>query len=95
METAVAATFRYRHEAEFARETLRASGVESVLIADDAGGAYAGMSFSRPVRLLVRVQDLAEAREILGADPGADDDDGAVDLGLDDEDEPDETEYDE
>ena len=46
-ETAIAATFAYRHEAEFARETLQAAGIESVLIADDAGGAYAGMSFTR------------------------------------------------
>lgn len=64
-ETAVAATFAHRHEAEFARETLRAAGIESVLIADDAGGAYAGLSFSGPVRLIVRTEDLTQARAAL------------------------------
>jgi len=71
-DTAVAATFGYRHEAEFARETLRAAGIESVLMGDDAGGAYAGMSFTRNIRLLVRTDDLHQARHILsteGPDP--------------------------
>lgn len=72
-ETAVAATFAHRHEAEFARETLRAAGIESVLIADDAGGAYAGLSFSGSVRLIVRKDDLTGARAALEqhGQPGA------------------------
>lgn len=67
-DTAVVATFGYRYEAEFARETLRAAGIESVLAGDDAGGAYAGMSFTRRIQLLVRATDLDRARDIL-ADP--------------------------
>jgi hypothetical protein len=71
-DTAVVRTFGYRHEAEFARETLKAAGIESVLMGDDAGGAYAGMSFSRQIRLLVRTSDLDQARAILSEeDPGA------------------------
>lgn len=67
-ETAVVRTFGYRHEAEFARETLRAAGIESVLMGDDAGGAYAGMSFSRQIRLLVRASELERARAILSGE---------------------------
>ena len=74
-ETAVVATFTYRHEAEFAHATLRGAGIESVVLADDAGGAYAGMSFSSEIRVLVRARDLDEAREILADAPAADDDD--------------------
>jgi hypothetical protein len=68
MSTVVVATYAYRHQAEFARETLKGAGIESVLIADDAGGAYAGMSFTRPVRLLVHTEDEQEARDILEED---------------------------
>lgn len=64
-DTGVAATFAYRHEAEFARETLREAGIESVLAGDDAGGAYAGMSFTRPFKLLVRQDELDRARALL------------------------------
>ena len=65
-ETVVVATFAYRHEAEFALETLRAAGVRAVLLVDDAGGAYAGMSFSQGARILVDGSDAEHARELLG-----------------------------
>ena len=68
-ESVVAATFAYRHQAEFARETLRAAGIDSVLVADDAGGAYAGLAFTRRARLLVRPTDLQRAIDLL-ADSG-------------------------
>lgn len=67
-DTAVVATFVYRHEAEFARATLQAAGIDSVLAADDAGGAYGPLTFSRGVRLLVRPEELDEAREILSGE---------------------------
>jgi hypothetical protein len=73
-DTAVVATFGYRHEAEFARATLSAAGIESVLVGDDAGGAYAGMSFTRRLTLLVRHEDLDQAKAILSHaqdEPGA------------------------
>ena len=59
------ATFDRRHEAEFARGFLEDAGIESVLLADDAGGADMGLSFARRVPLLVRPEDRAEAEEVL------------------------------
>jgi hypothetical protein len=76
-DTAVVATYGYRHEAEFARETLKAAGIESVLLGDDAGGAYAGMSFTRRLTILVRTADVERAKAILSdadleSEPGSD-----------------------
>ena len=72
-EAVVAATFTYRHEAEFALATLRAAGIHAILIADDAGGAYAGLSLSGQARLLVHSSDVERARALLGegGDPDA------------------------
>lgn len=59
------ATFDRRHEAEFARGFLEDAGIESVLLADDAGGADMGLSFARQVPLMVRPEDRAEAEAVL------------------------------
>lgn len=59
------ATFDRRHEADYARGFLEDAGIDSVLAADDAGGADMGLSFSRRVPLLVRPQDREEAEEVL------------------------------
>jgi hypothetical protein len=64
-EVVVLRSFGYRHEGEFARSTLDAAGIPSVLIVDDAGGAQVGLSFSNPARLLVRREHLDEARALL------------------------------
>jgi hypothetical protein len=64
-DLAVVARFYYRHEAEFAKATLDAAGIESAIFADDAGGAEVALSFSNSVRLLVHPQDAARAREVL------------------------------
>jgi hypothetical protein len=64
-ETVVVATFSYRHEAEFALATLRANDIDGVMLADDAGGAYAGLSFSNGVRVLVHRDDAERARQLL------------------------------
>ena len=61
----VLATFRYRHEAELARGVLEDEGIPSVLEVDDAGGSYAGMSFSSSARLRVRPDDEERARSAL------------------------------
>jgi hypothetical protein len=58
-------TFGYRHDGEFARNTLETAGIQSALLVDDAGGAKIGMSFSNPARLLVRQEDVAAARAVL------------------------------
>jgi hypothetical protein len=76
-ETTVVATYAYRHEAEFARETLRAAGIESVLIADDAGGAYAPLTFTRGLRLLVLTEEADRARALLADQRGEDADPSA------------------
>jgi hypothetical protein len=69
-DTRVVATYAYRHEAEFARETLRAAGIDSVLLADDAGGAYGPLTYTRGLRLLVRSADLERARALLVEEDG-------------------------
>jgi hypothetical protein len=66
-DTEILARFSSRLEGEFAVETLRAGGVEAILLADDAGGALPGMLFQR-VRVLVRRGDVERAREILGGE---------------------------
>lgn len=64
-DTVLVAAFAYRYEAEFARAILTSAGIDSVLIGDDAGGAYAGMSFTSRMRLLVRTDEVDHAREVL------------------------------
>jgi hypothetical protein len=64
-ETTVLAHFHYRHEAEIAQGYLNDAGIRSALFADDGGGMYVGMAFSRPVRLLVRKGEEQAAREVL------------------------------
>lgn len=64
----VIATFRYRHEAEFAQGILRDAGIPSVLSADDGGGSYAGLTLSGSPRLLVAQGDVERAKEVLSAD---------------------------
>ena len=65
-ELAVIRIFHYRHEAELARSALTADGIESSLMADDAGSQGLGIQFIRGVKLLVREEDKARAEEILG-----------------------------
>ncbi len=64
-ETVVVATFRYRLEAEFTLETLRAAGIDAMLLADDAGGMYAGLSLSGQARILVHSSEAERARALL------------------------------
>ncbi len=54
--------YRYRHLAEIAQGRLEDAGIPSAVIADDIGGAYAGIA---PARLLVALEDSGRAREIL------------------------------
>jgi hypothetical protein len=58
-------SFGYRHEAEFACNALDGDGIDSRLMADDAGGAHPGLTFSNPARVLVRRVDLDTARQVL------------------------------
>lgn len=63
MDTFVVATYRFRHEAEFAKAVLAANDIEAIVLADDAGG-YRPEIMS-PVRLVVRAEDAELARSIL------------------------------
>ena len=70
--TIVIALFPTRHEGELARGFLDRAQVPASLLADDAGGAEAGLTFVNPARLMVREEDEGSAREVLeGAGYGA------------------------
>jgi hypothetical protein len=86
-ELVVLRTFGYRHEAELAQGFLREAGIQTVFQSDDGGGSYAGLSFTRPIRLLVRAGDAEEALQVLDeAGYGEADEDGELDVDDDDDD---------
>jgi hypothetical protein len=60
-------TFPNRALAEMAAGFLAGEGIEALVMADDAGGAYPMLQFIRGVRLLVAPEDEARAREALNA----------------------------
>ena len=60
-------TFPNRMIAEMAAGLLASEGIEALVMADDAGGAYPMLQFIRGVRLLVAPEDRYRAREILAA----------------------------
>jgi hypothetical protein len=66
-EAVVIARFGFRHEAEIAAGFLLDAGINSLLSADDAGGAGIGFSQYKSVRLLVLREDAERAREVLQA----------------------------
>ena len=59
--------FPNRISAEMAAGLLEAEGIWTLVLADDAGGAYPALQFVQGVRLLVRPEDEEQAREILEA----------------------------
>ena len=63
------AEYVYRHEAEFGAGFLADAGIPFRVQADDAGGAYGGMTFTSAARIWVRSQDAEKAREILEVTP--------------------------
>lgn len=66
-------------EARLAATVLEANGIPAQVLADTAAGAYPSMALVFPVRLLVRGEDAALAREILDtpADPAAPEDEAS------------------
>lgn len=60
-----------RSDAELAQATLAAAGIPSVLVADDAGGAYPFV-LSGAARLLVDEADADDAAALLFRRPDAD-----------------------
>ncbi len=63
----VVETFPSRLLAEMAAQLLTEEGIDSLILADDAGGAYPPLQFIRGVRLLVDAADAFRARQILAA----------------------------
>ncbi|MFW5951314.1 MAG: putative signal transducing protein [Gemmatimonadota bacterium] len=68
-ETAVVATFSYRHQAEMARGYLDDAGIPVVMVAGDAAGIELGFAAPNRARLAVRAEDVERARQLL-ADAG-------------------------
>jgi hypothetical protein len=58
-------TFKNRQEAELAQSALEAAGIESIVLADDAGGVQPGFWEGEPVKVLVRPENETEARDVL------------------------------
>jgi len=58
------ADFPSRIDAEIAHSALEASGIESFVSGDDAGGVQPGL-WMKGVKLLVREDDAARALEVL------------------------------
>ena len=66
-DAVVLETFSSRIEAEMAQGILEGEGIETVIMADDAGGTYPMFQFIRGVKLMVDAADEARAKEILAA----------------------------
>jgi hypothetical protein len=62
----VAGEFLNKIDAELAQGALEAVQIDSIVAADDAGGLQPGLWVGEGVRLLVRAEDLAAAKQILG-----------------------------
>ena len=65
--------FGNRIDAELFQGLLADRGVEALIRADDAGGAYPSLSALRGVQLLVRTEDAESAETILREAAEADD----------------------
>ena len=63
-EDVLIAEYVYRHEAEFGAGFLADAGIPFRVQADDAGGAYGGMTFTSAARIWVRSEDAEKASDI-------------------------------
>jgi len=63
-ELVVVGTFLNKIEADMAHNALEAADIESIVLADDAGGMRPHLWMSG-VRLLVRAEDAEQARVVL------------------------------
>lgn len=67
-DTVTVASFAHRYEAEIAQAALESAGIASMVVADDAGGAYAGLSMSGGIRVLVHADNAEKAKQLLSDD---------------------------
>jgi len=58
-------TYSTRYEAELANGLLEESGIDATVSGDDYGGIHPGLSYSRGVRLLVKKEDVENAKKII------------------------------
>jgi hypothetical protein len=65
-----AGAYRTRSDAELAQSALAAAGIDSVVTADDAGGAYP-FDLTGAARLLVDEADAEDAAAVLSGNPHA------------------------
>lgn len=66
----VVAVYPTRPSAEIARGVLHADGIEARLLVDDSGGLAPSSALTEGVRLVVRSDRAAEARELLTSHRG-------------------------
>jgi|WetSurMetagenome_2_1015567.scaffolds.fasta_scaffold252370_2 hypothetical protein len=69
--------FTERTEAEIARGFLEAEGIEAAIAADDLGSEGPGMTFGKPIDLVVEAADVERARALLDQAVSASDLDAA------------------
>lgn len=67
-EIVVIRTFPDAISAHIAHASLEASNISSIIVGDDAGGAYPSLAFTRGVKLAVRHTDAVEALRVLDDD---------------------------
>lgn len=73
-EAVILQVFPSRLLAEMAAQLLAQEGIDCLILADDAGGAYPPLQAIRGVRLMVDAADAFRARQILEAAPLSEDD---------------------
>lgn len=64
-EIVVIRTFSDAISAHIAQATLDANDIQSIVVGDDAGGAYPALTFSNGVRLAVKHSDAVQALRLL------------------------------
>lgn len=68
-DVVVIRTFADGISAHIAQAALDANGIQSIIVGDDAGGAYPALTFSNGVRLAVRHSDAVHALRLLDSEP--------------------------
>jgi len=68
VELVVVRTFPTVIDGELAKTALEAVGIDSMVRSDNKGGQSPGLTFSRGAELLVRVDDVEAAEDVLGVE---------------------------
>jgi hypothetical protein len=64
-EPIILRSFTEKTEAEIARGFLEAEGIAAAVTADDLGSEGPGITFGKPINLVVEAEDVDRARELL------------------------------